>query len=148
MAEVFGTAIFAHPPVPIAGALEAVRAAAERVPIGIISDSGMSPGSSLRHLLDEHGFTPYFQALTFSDEVGVAKPQAPMFERTAAALGVAPQELLHLGDLEPTDIRGVQAVGGVGALFAGANDRFADQTQAEHTFYRWDDFVAALPTLL
>ncbi len=148
LATFFGTAIYTHPPTPIAGALEAVQAAAARVPIGIISDSGMSPGTSLRTLLDRHGFTPYFTTLTFSDELGVAKPQAPMFEKTAAALGVAPQELLHLGDLEPTDIKGVQAVGGVGGLFAGANDRFAPTTRAEHTFHHWNEFLAVLPELV
>lgn len=148
MAEIFGTAIFQYPPIPIPGALEAVQAAAARGPVGLICDSGMSPGTSLRKLLDDNGFSPYFSALTFSDEVGVSKPQAPMFQRTARALGVAPEELLHLGDLEPTDIAGVQAVGGVAGLFAGANDRFANDTRAEHTFYHWSAFVKALPGIL
>lgn len=148
LAEVFGTAIFAYPPVPVPGALDAVRAASEWGPVGLISDSGMSPGTSLRKLLDGHGFTPYFSVLTFSDEVGVAKPQAPMFKQTAAALGVAPSELLHIGDLEPTDIVGVRALGGVGGLFAGANDRFADITNAEHTFYTWHAFIDALPAIV
>jgi putative hydrolase of the HAD superfamily len=148
MATVFGTAIFNHPPIPIRDALAAVRAASEHVPIAIISDSGMSPGTSLRRLLDEAGFTPYFTALTFSDEVGVAKPQAQMFEQTAAALNVAPSELLHLGDLEPTDIKGVQSLGGKAGLFAGANDRFAENTKAEHTFYQWREFIDVLPELL
>ncbi|MBX3179487.1 MAG: HAD family hydrolase [Candidatus Hydrogenedentes bacterium] len=148
MADVFGTAIHVFPPVPIPGALDAVKAASERVPVGLISDSGMSPGASLRKLLDDNGFTPHFTVLTFSDEVGVAKPQAPMFHRTAAALGVAPSELFHVGDLEPTDIRGVQAVGGVAALFAGANPRFASDTRAEHTFHRWEEFLDLLPGLL
>ncbi len=148
MATLFGTAIFDCPPTPIAGALEAVRETAARVPIGLISDSGMSPGTSLRKLLDRHGFTPYFTTLTFSDEVGVAKPQAEMFTRTASSLAVAPEELLHLGDLEPTDIVGIQAVGGTGALFAGANDRFAKTTTAAHVFGRWSAYLDALPTLL
>lgn len=148
MATLFGTAIFAYPPTPIAGALEAVQATAAQVPIGLISDSGMSPGTSLRRLLDAHGFTPYFTTLTFSDEVGVAKPQAEMFTRTASVLGVAPNELLHLGDLDPTDIVGVQALGGTGALFTGANDRFKDQTTAAHIFGHWPAYIEALPTLL
>jgi len=148
MAYIFGTAIFVYPPTPIPGAFEAVKAAAARVPIGIISDSGMSPGTSLRKLLDDAGFTPYFQVLTFSDEVGVAKPQAPMFKRTASALEVATDELFHLGDLEPTDIAGVQAVGGKGALFAGANARFAQDTKAEHTFYHWGEFLEVLPAIV
>jgi FMN phosphatase YigB (HAD superfamily) len=68
-----------------------------------------------------------------------------MFERTAAAMGVAPNELLHIGDLEPTDIAGIHAVGGVGALFAGANDRFAENTTAEYVFHHWSEFLDILP---
>lgn len=147
LAHDFATAILAYPPAPIKGALDAVKAAAARGPIGIISDSGMSPGTSLRKLLDAHGFTPYFTTLTFSDEIGVAKPQALMFERTAAALGVAPSELLHIGDLEPTDIAGIQALGGSGALFAGANSRFANDTRAEFVFHHWTEFLEILPEI-
>jgi putative hydrolase of the HAD superfamily len=148
MAEMFGTAVFVFPPTPVPGALEAVKAAAALLPVGLISDSGMSPGSSLRTLMDRYGFTPCFRALTFSDEVGVAKPQAPMFHRTARALNVEPGELLHIGDLEPTDIAGIQAVGGTGCLFAGANPRFAEATSAAHTFFHWQEFEEALPDLL
>lgn len=145
LAHAFGTSILVYPPLLIEGALDAVKAAAVRGPIGIISDSGMSPGSSLQKLLDLHGFSPWFTAMTFSDELGVAKPQAAMFERTAAAMGVAPSELLHIGDLEPTDIAGVHAVGGIGALFAGANARFAENTSAEYVFHHWTEFLDALP---
>lgn len=145
LADFFGTAIVVYPPALIDGALDAVRAAAARGPVGLISDSGMSPGASLRKLLDAHGFTPYFTTTTFSDELGVAKPQAAMFERTASVLGVAPSELLHIGDLDPTDIAGVQAVGGIGALFAGANPRFVENTSAEFVFHHWSEFLDALP---
>lgn len=148
LAYSFATAILRYPAVPIDGALEAVRAAAARVPIGLISDTGISPGSSLRALMDRHGFTSYFNALTFSDEVGVAKPQRPVFEHTAEALGVAPAEMLHIGDLEPTDIAGIRAVGGKGALFTGVNARFREMTKAEYTFATWPEFTRALPEIL
>ena len=147
LAIAFGTAIYVYPPALLEGALDAVKSAAARGPIGIISDSGMSPGASLRKLLDDYGFTPHFTTMTFSDELGVAKPQAAMFEHTAAALGVAPSELLHIGDLEPTDIAGVQAVGGIGALFAGANSRFAENTRAEYVFHHWSEFLETLPAI-
>lgn len=147
VAEVFATAILKYPPVPIEGALEAVAAAAQRVPIGLISDTGVSPGSSLRQIMDVEGFTGYFGTLTFSDEVGVAKPQAPMFEQTARILNVTPSELLHIGDLQPTDILGVQQLGGQGALFAGVNTRFVGKTTAEYTFAHWQEFIRLIPEL-
>lgn len=147
LAENFATAILDHPPEPIEGALEAVAKAAERLPVGIISDTAISPGRCLRSILERHGLDRHFGVLTFSDEVGVAKPQRPMFLRTAEALGVAPGDILHIGDLEPTDIMGIQGVGGQGALFAGANDRFREGTKAEYTFDHWREFIEALPDI-
>jgi len=148
LASYFATVILEHPPVPIDGALDAVRAAAARVPVGIISDTGISPGSSLRVLLERDGFLPHLKCISFSDEVGVAKPQAPMFTRTAEALGVAPHELFHLGDLEFSDIAGVLAQGGRAALFAGVNDRYLATTRAERAFLSWHVFAEQIDRLI
>jgi len=142
--QVFATAILAHPPDPVEGALEAVRAAAARYPVGLISDAGISPGRSLRILLERGGFAPHIQTLVFSDEVGVSKPQRQMFERAAAGLGVDVRNLLHIGDLEPTDIAGALGVGARAALFAGDNTRFLQNNSAHYTFSDWAQFRAIL----
>jgi putative hydrolase of the HAD superfamily len=147
LTRVFAEAILEDPPVPIPGALEAVEAAAARVPVGVVSDSGISPGSSLRQLLHLHGFTKHLGALAFSDEVGVAKPQALMFHTAAEGLSVSPSGLLHIGDLELTDIAGAKAVGARAALFAGDNRRYVENTTADYTFTAWSEFVAALPEI-
>jgi putative hydrolase of the HAD superfamily len=147
MAVLFATAILDYSPTPIPGALEAVKAAAARGPVGLICDSGVSPGSSLRILMDRHGFTPYFTTLTFSDEMGVAKPQAPMFERTATALGVSTQEMLHIGDLEYSDIVGAKSVGASAALFTAVNDRYKANHSADYHFADWGEFLKWLPSL-
>ncbi len=146
LARVFGEAVIHHSPVPIAGAAEAVAAAATRAPLGIVSDTGMSPGSSLKVLLERHGMLEPFRVLAFSNEVGVSKPQAAMFEHAAAGLGVTPSEILHIGDLEPTDIVGIKRLGGQGALFAGDNNRFRDTTTADFVFQDWRAFIAWLET--
>jgi len=148
LAEVFATAILVHSPEPIENALEAVRAAAEVRPAGLISDTGVSPGSSLRQLLDRHHFTPFFRSMTYSDEVGVSKPRSPMFETAARSLGVAPDELLHIGDLERTDIAGAKGVGARAVLFAGEHPESLNHTQADYVFTAWSDFIKRLPALL
>lgn len=147
VATVFAEAILAHAPEPVEGAAEAVRAAAERGPVGIISDTGISPGASLKVLLDRAGMTPYFGALAFSNEVGVAKPQRPMFVHAAEGLGVRPEELLHIGDLEYTDVRGAKAVGAKAALFTGVNAAHAADTTADYVFATWRAFTDALPEI-
>ena len=148
LVEVFATAIIHHSPVPIDNALDAVREAAGLVPVGIVSDSGMSPGSSLRVLLDRHGFTPYLGAMVFSDELGVSKPQAAMFKTAAQQLAVEPSELLHIGDLEYTDVEGALGVQAKAALFAEDNPRHLGATRAAYTFTSWTEFLEMLPRLV
>ena len=148
LTHTFGAAILVHPPVPVADALEAVRLAAEAFPVAIISDTGFSPGANLRVLLENEGFTPYFKTMTFSNEMGVAKPQLPMFQHTAGILDVAPHELLHIGDLEPTDIVGAHQAGGKAGLFTAVNPRYADRTAADYIFSDWRGFIDLLPQLM
>lgn len=148
LTEAFATAILDHSPVPIPGALEAVEQAARHVPAGLLSDTGYSPGSSLRQLLMRHDFLEHFSALTFSDEVGVSKPRPGMFEAVADKLGVRPAELLHIGDLEFSDIAGAHGVHAQAALFAGENPAWLGKTKADHVFESWDEFVHRLPALV
>lgn len=147
LADIFGAAILDFPPAPIAGGLDAVRAAAQSFPIGIVSDAGISPGKSLRTILERNGYAPYFRHMAFSDEVGAAKPQAIMFESTAQALGVHVTELLHIGDLEGTDIQGAKRCGARAALFVGDHDRYRNHTTADHIVENWAHFLELLPSL-
>lgn len=144
----FATAILEHPPDLVEGAMEAVAAAAERVPIALLSDSGVSPGSSLEELLRRHGLLVHFRSLVFSGDVGVSKPQSAMYHEAARSLGVPVKALFHIGDLEPTDIRGALNVGARAALFAGDNRRFIDKTSAHFTFTSWQSFIDRLPRIL
>ena len=148
LCECFANAILDHPPVPIDGALDAVRAAADHVPVGLISDSGISPGSSLLRLLDRHGFRTHFTSFSFSDEVGVAKPQSAMYRHAANGLNVHHTELLHIGDLEPTDVRGALNVGASAALFGGDNTRYVEKSRANYVFTSWTQFIEQLPSIV
>ena len=104
--------VLAHPPDLSPGAAEAVRALAARgVLLGIVSNTGRTPGLVLRRVLERHGLLRHFATVTYSDEVGVRKPEAEIFRRTLAAAGVAPAEALHIGDNPDADVVGAQGVG-------------------------------------
>lgn len=145
--RVYGGAIVPHGPVPVEGALDAVRLAAERAPVGILSDTGMSPGSSLRQLLGQHGFTPFISAFLFSDETGCAKPHRRAFDLAARRLGVRPAELLHIGDWEDTDIAGAASAGAFGVRFFGVLDHGNRATQADAVLDNWAGFPELLERL-
>ncbi len=79
--------------------------------LGLICNTGRTPGKMLRLVLERLALAPYLGALSFSDEVGLRKPHPEIFRRTLAALGVLPTEAAHVGDDPATDVAGARAVG-------------------------------------
>lgn len=61
--------------------------------------------------LDVIGIGQYFRARIYSRDAGCAKPDRRIFEHTAAALGVATTELLHVGDDPVMDAEGARRAG-------------------------------------
>ena len=86
--------------------------------------------------------------MVFSDVVGVSKPHCAMYEQASAGLDTELEALLHIGDLEPTDVVGALNVGARAALFAGDNDRFLGNTKAHYTFTSWQEFVDRLEKIV
>lgn len=115
----FEEGILELPPVPVEGALEALERLAGRCRLGIISDIGFSPGRVLRQVLRRAGMIEFFDSLIFSDEVGRSKPHIEVFRRSAAELAAEPPEILHIGDLEHTDIVGAKRAGWRAIRFVG-----------------------------
>ncbi len=104
---------------PIPGAVETVQALARRYRLGLISDTGMSPGRVLRRFLARDGLLDLFACCTFSDETGRAKPHERQFLDTLERLGARPEEAAHIGDLTVTDVTGARRVGMKAVLFTG-----------------------------
>jgi HAD superfamily hydrolase (TIGR01549 family) len=95
------------------GVEEAVAALSERgIRLGIICDVGFTPSSALRRHLEREGLLGYFDHCSFSDEVGVYKPDRRIFDHALAGLGgFEPSRCAHVGDRRRTDVAGARAVG-------------------------------------
>lgn len=117
--KVYEEGILERPPLLVAGAREVVEALHGRYRLGVISDVGFSPGRVLKEILRNNGLLNAFDSLVFSDEAGRAKPHAEVFERTARALKSDPDQVLHIGDLEPTDVVGAKSAGYFAVRFTG-----------------------------
>jgi putative hydrolase of the HAD superfamily len=50
-------------------------------------------------------------AVSYSDEVGVRKPDAEIFHATLSRAGVPPDEAVHIGDNPDADVAGALAIG-------------------------------------
>jgi len=116
--EAYISPVLAHPPDLCPGAAAAVRELAARgVSLGIVSNTGRTPGLILRRVLERHGLLRHFAVISYSDEIGVRKPDAEIFRSTLARAGVASEQAVHVGDNSEADVVGAQAVGMRGAHY-------------------------------
>lgn len=115
----FEEGILEHPPILVAGARETLAELARHYRLGIISDVGFSPGRVLKQVLSDNGLLDVFDSLVFSDEAGRAKPHIEVFARTARSLSVEPAAMVHVGDLERTDVAGAKQAGYRAIRFVG-----------------------------
>lgn len=138
----------ARPPQPIAGVLDIVPRLARRYRLGLISDTGLTPGRVLREVMDRDGLLRFFDTETFSDEIGVTKPEPQAFLRTLEALEVPAAAAAHIGDLPETDIVGARGVGMRALLFLGKSHREDGLALADAAFEDYvelEDILKSLP---
>jgi len=79
--------------------------------IGVICNTGLTPGTELRRFLSQAGVTKYFHVMMFSNEVGIRKPDRRIFSLTAQALKTKPQQIVHIGDNLKSDVWGAKNAG-------------------------------------
>lgn len=115
----FANSILVHKPKIIDGAKDAIIKLSEEYKIALVSDTGFSPGTILKALLEDQDILKYFDAFSFSDETGVAKPQKQAFEKVLNELNIMPEESVHIGDIEFTDVKGAKSIGMYSIRFNG-----------------------------
>lgn len=94
------------------GAAETLKTLQERgVKLGLICNTGRTPGAMLRIVLERLGILSFFDALSFSNELRLRKPNPRIFIHTLGPLGVEPSRALHVGDDPQTDIGGAKRAG-------------------------------------
>jgi len=116
--EAYVTPVLSVPPVlnhDAVSTLEEMRKRAHK--IGLISNTGRSPGRTLRKLLIDLGVLKFFDATVFSDEVGWLKPDQRIFKAAAEKLGVEAGNIVHIGDDPERDVWGAKQAGMRALLF-------------------------------
>ena len=120
--------------------LEALKT---RYPLGLLSNFD-SAATGLK-ILATHGLGPYFSPIHISEAIGYRKPRREAFLHTAEAIGVAPQEVLFIGDTFALDVVGAKRVGMDAAWF---DRRKAppdlDMAQPDYTITRLIDLLEIL----
>ena len=79
--------------------------------IGLISNTGRTPGRVLRSVLSDLGVLEFFDVTLFSNEVGWLKPHPEIFNQASQKLDAPFSEMLHVGDDIKADIEGARCAG-------------------------------------
>lgn len=91
-----------------------IRSLRPRVKTGLISNAWPDAQESTQRCLN----STVFDTLLFSAQEGMRKPDAEIYRRALARLGVAPAEAVFVDDVQ-ANIDGARAVGMVGVRFTG-----------------------------
>ena len=121
LVSVMGASFLASPPRQIPHVKPVLERLSAKYPLGIVSDSALTPGTFVRELMERDGILHCFQAFTFSDETAHTKPEVAQFHATLAQLGAEPAEAVHIGDIFRTDIVGAKNAGMKAIRFCGFN---------------------------
>jgi putative hydrolase of the HAD superfamily len=100
--------------------------------LGLISNTGRTPGAVLRKVLDGLGMGQHIEAMIFSNEHGFCKPQKSIFEALKALLSVPAEDIVFVGDNIYCDVWGAQQSGMRGILFAPEARGLAVARPIEH----------------
>lgn len=110
--EVLAKAIFSDLPRLIEGSKEILSYLDEKnYRIGLICNTGRTPGRVLREVLKRRNIIQFFRVLTFSDELKIRKPNPEIFLHTLKSLNASPSTSLHIGDELESDILGAKRCG-------------------------------------
>lgn len=111
-----------HPePTPhVTEALNALKA--RGIKMAVLCDVGLTPSRTLRTYLHNHEMLKFFEHFSFSDEVGVFKPDQRIFSHALEGLSVSPEAAAHVGDLKRTDMAGAKEMGMFAVRYTGVSD--------------------------
>jgi putative hydrolase of the HAD superfamily len=92
--------------------------------LGLISNTGRTPGITMRLVLEDHGLLKYFDSMIFSDEIGYIKPNRRIFEVSLKSLSIKADECAHVGDSMLLDVYGARSAGMKAIHFSKYSERF------------------------
>jgi len=148
--DAYVSPIFEKPPSLVAGVEECLAYLRGRgLKLGLICNTGRTPGYALRVILERLGIRVFFSYMFFSDEKNMRKPNPLVFHQTLRSLGVLPEQSIHIGDLEETDIIGAKRAGMMAGLFSDDQLQMSNEkcnTNADIVFHSFKEIEKYIGT--
>ena len=122
---------------------QVVEALKVRYPLGLLSN--FDSAETGMKILATHGLRPYFSPIHISEALGYRKPRREAFQHTAETMGVAPQDVLFIGDTFALDVVGAKGVGMDAVWFdRQKTPPDLDQARPDYTITRLSDLLEIL----
>ncbi|MFW9827748.1 MAG: HAD family hydrolase [Candidatus Thorarchaeota archaeon] len=104
----FEEMMLTDPPPLIFSVKETLNELSKDYIIGLISNTGITPGRVIKKVFQKYDIQKYFKITLFSDETGFFKPNPIMFETILKEFNCIPQNAIHIGDKLETDVKGAK----------------------------------------
>jgi putative hydrolase of the HAD superfamily len=117
------------------------------VRIGLICDTGLTPGRVVRQHLERQGILPFIEVTVFSDEWSRTKPDPALFRAALSELSSGPERALHVGDLRRTDVAGARSVGMRSVRIRATHDDLSGYAEADHVVASYAELRALIEQL-
>ncbi len=111
--------------------------------LGVLSNTFIHSSSLERHM-EQEGLLRYFPVRLYSYQYPWRKPNVRIFLEAARQIGVAPENILFVGDLISKDVAGSLAAGMTAVLKTGPSNAGKTVPQGVHRI----DRIAELPPLI
>lgn len=111
------------PPLLKEGVVDTLKNLNSKYIIGLISNTGVTPGKIIKKVMEKYDILKYFQTTIFSDEIGYYKPSEILFQEALKHLKSKPEESIHIGDLLHTDVKGAKDNGMLSIWFNDMNQK-------------------------
>ena len=146
--RVYADSFLDYPPPAHGDAVAVLRSVRDMgLRIGLISNTGMTPGATFRTYLANTGMLDYFDILTFSDEVKMSKPGKEIFLLTLLSLDAAPEQTVHIGDSVRNDVAGAKHCGLKTVWITGFSEREDPTDPATEPDETVDGLGAVVPAI-
>lgn len=124
----------------IDGARSVYQKVVQKYPVGILTN-GFSETQKLK--FKEFALSDSAEHVVISEDVGVLKPDPKIFEHATDLAGVAPEDILYIGDSFTSDIEGGAAFGWKTAWFT-SNGTTDKHEKADFIFHKFEELTEFL----
>jgi len=104
----FESVMLQDPPTLKKGVKSTLNALTLDFKIGLISNTGVTPGTIISKVLERYNILHFFDTTIYSDETGYFKPHPKMFKLPLKKMNCKPKHTIHVGDKLETDVTGAK----------------------------------------